>query len=180
MAPPLLAAWIQAGVTFVSLVQGHATRGSTLRTSEGCFALRNELTWRRLVPPSCCLARFPPVGRPASVDSTSSCLGHRRCRPRVTPCVLPPPLGGGSSTIRRRASLLRPSPSLPPPGPGVFGGAISALVLATPSCSRLPAVCPVGRCVGVVAASSPALAVGEDRAVAPRGLRPRRPRFFFI
>ena len=111
------------------------------------------------------LLRTLPACRAVCVGRLdSSSLGRRRCRPRVTPW-LSPSLGGGTSTIRGRTSLLCPSPPPLPLALDLRRAFSTFCTGGSPWSSPLapPAVCPVGRCVGVAAASSP----GEVRAAAP-------------
>ena len=164
MAPPCRAAWYQARATAVVLVQGHVARNSSLRTSEGSIASRREVVWRRPGAVALLLRTLSRLSG-GSRWKIRLVVSGPPARPSAgdTPCVAPPPW----SRVVYYSWSDCPPPPLPRPFPPLaLGSAACHQYLDTggsPWSSPSPAVCPVGCCVGVVAASSP----GEVRAAAP-------------
>jgi len=106
----------------------------------------------------------------------SSCLGRRRCSPRVTSWVSLSP-GGGSSTTRGRTSLLRPSP---PPLPLALVGGVRSVLLYWGLAVVLPPSPPRRvPCRALRGCRSCVLSRRGSRSCAP-GLRPRRPLLTYV
>ena len=123
------AAWYQLRATAVVLGQGPDSGVASLGRLR-VVSLREKKWWGDgLVPSPHCFAHFPACRAARAGRLDSSCLGHQRGRPRVTPRVSPPPPGRGESTIRGRTSLFRLSPALSPPWPWDLRHAISTWIL---------------------------------------------------